>query len=348
MRKQFGTKPTAADRKRYADSPQWNGKCFVNSEVTTMDVNFRTLPEILYKQFCKKENREPSKKLSISPFSHDTFLHPDLGAKAIWYGHSAILLRLNRLNVFIDPMLGLNAAPISPFPVKRFSENTLDIIDNLPELDLVLISHDHYDHLDFDSIVKIRNKARHFCVALGVGRHLKGWGIEESKVTEFDWWEDKVVDDVRITFTPSRHFSGRGLMDNAMGLWGGWAFRTKSEHIWFSGDGGYGKHFVEIGKRLGPFDFGFMECGQYNERWHQIHMYPEESIQAAADAGARKIMPVHWGAFSLAQHSWTDPVERFVIAAENRDQDYCVPILGELFTLDSTQQTKWWGAIQKG
>jgi L-ascorbate metabolism protein UlaG (beta-lactamase superfamily) len=244
--------------------------------------------------------------------------------KALWYGHSAILMSINNLNLFIDPMLGPNAAPISPFSVKRFSDNTLNIIDDLPDIDLVLMSHDHYDHLDYSSILKLKLKTKHFYVALGVARHLKGWGIDESKITEFDWWDEKTFGDITITFTPTRHFSGRGLTDSAKSLWGGWTFKTPTENIWFSGDGGYGKHFLEIGKRLGPFDFAFMECGQYNELWHLIHMYP-----------------VHWGAFSLAQHSWTEPAERFVAEAKSKSISYCLPMLGELFDVGFEGIEEW-------
>ena len=331
MRKQFGSKPSSTDISKYSLSPQWNGKGFVNAVNTKIDVNFFTLPKLLYRQFCKKENREPATKLPSRPFNRVEFEKSDSCMKGIWYGHSAVLMRLDNAVVFIDPMLGPDAAPISPFSINRFSDNTLSIIDDLPEIDLVLISHDHYDHLDYASISKLSIKTKHFFVAMGVARHLKGWGIEASKITEFDWWDKRSFNEMEITFTPTRHFSGRGLRDNGKGLWGGWAFKTAQGKIWFSGDGGYGEHFKEIGKRLGPFDLAFMECGQYNELWHQIHMYPEESIQAAIDANAKKVIPVHWGAFSLAQHSWTDPAERFVNEAKNKGMDYCLPALGEVF-----------------
>ena len=342
MRKQFGTTPSKADLERYSRSPEWNGKIFLNTEPTTTNVTFWDMPKLLYKAFCKKEGREPRQRLPIRAFNKAEFEQPHHGMKAIWYGHSAILMRINNLSIFIDPMLGPNAAPISPFSVRRFSDNTLNLIDELPALDLVLMSHDHYDHLDFASISKLKAKVKHFYVALGVGRHLKGWGIEENKITEFDWWDQKTFDGIKITFTPTRHFSGRGLTDSAKSLWGGWTFKTSEENIWFSGDGGYGKHFTEIGERLGPFDFGFMECGQYNELWHLIHMYPEESVQAAIDAKTKKIMPVHWGAFSLAQHTWTEPADRFVAEAKAKDVKYCLPTLGEQFDVRCEEIEKWW------
>lgn len=344
MLKQFGAKPSASDIETYARSKQWNGKMFENIEPTKIDISFLTLPKLLYRQFCLRTNREPSEKLAIIPLDSRQFEQPGDNFKAIWFGHSAILMRMNNNNILIDPMLGPNAAP-RPFSVKRFSDHTLDIIDKLPLLDLVLISHDHYDHLDYESVLRINNKAKHFFVALGVGRHLKKWGIEESRITEFDWWDERVFNGVKITFTPSRHFSGRGIKDRSKSLWGGFVLTTGNENVWFSGDGGYGKHFAEIGKRLGPFDFAFMECGQYHELWHQIHMYPEETVMAAIDAGAKKIMPVHWAGFSLAQHSWKEPGERFVAEAIKKGIEYILPVLGEEINLQSDMKIKWWEGL---
>lgn len=343
MGKQFGGKATEEDIRKYARSKNWDGKKFVNLEETTMKISFQTLPKLLYKQFCEKEGREPAAKIPVLPFKKEAFLRPSATAKMIWYGHSVVLMRMNNKTLLIDPMLGGNAAPISPFAVSRFSDNTLNLIDNFPEIDLLLLTHDHYDHLDLDSIKKLQPKVKKYFVALGVARHLVKWGIDENDITEFDWWNQHNFDDINITFTPTRHFSGRGLRDRAKSLWGGWVFKTATENIWFSGDGGYGDHFKKIGERLGPFDFAFMECGQYNENWHQIHMYPEESVQAAADANANKITPVHWAGFSLAQHQWTEPAERFVAEARKQGREYIMPRLGQQFSAsDALANTSWW------
>ena len=342
MRKQFGAKAKKSDIEKYSKSKYWNGKIFENLEVTTMNISIQTLPKLLYKQFCKKEGRQPQKPLSIIPFNKEHFIEPYPSMRSIWYGHSAILMRLDNKTILIDPMFGSNAAPIAPFAVQRFSKNTLELIDEFPEIDLVLLSHDHYDHLDYDSIQKLKSKTKQFYVALGVKRHLVSWGIPENTITEFDWWDENPFGDIQITFTPTRHFSGRGLTDRAKSLWGGWALKTAKENIWFSGDSGYGEHFKEIGKRLGPFDFAFMECGQYNENWHQIHMYPEESVQAAIDATVKNMMPVHWAGFALAQHTWTDPVERFTQEATNKNYKYCLPQIGELFDANHSFTTTWW------
>jgi L-ascorbate metabolism protein UlaG (beta-lactamase superfamily) len=342
MRIQFGAKPSAKNIAKYSRSPQWQTDHFENLETTTMDVGLKNVPGLLYKQFFASNNRQPAKKIQVIPFDKVAFEAPSATIKACWFGHSALLLRINSLNILIDPMLGPNAAPISPFPVKRFSDDTLAIIDDLPEIDLALISHDHYDHLDYDSILKLKPKVKQFYVALGVARHLVKWGIDESKIKEFDWWDQQLFNDITIHFTPTRHFSGRGLKDRAKSLWGGWVFKTTTDNIWFSGDGGYGKHFIDIGERLGPFDFAWMECGQYNELWHLIHFYPEESVQAAIDAKAQKLMPVHWAGFALAQHSWTEPAERFIAAAKAAKLDYMMPKPGQIFNLTNELKEPWW------
>ncbi|MEQ8713045.1 MAG: MBL fold metallo-hydrolase [Cyclobacteriaceae bacterium] len=340
--KQFGVKATKEQISRYAQSPNWRDGKFQNLEETTMSINFQTLPKLLYKQFCERKEREPKRLIPVVPFNKESFLAPSDKAKVIWYGHSAVLMRINNKTLLIDPMLGPNASPIAPFATKRYSENTLALIDDFPTIDLLLLTHDHYDHLDLDSFKKLLPKVDKYFVALGTARHLIGWGADESKITEFDWWDDQEFEDIAVTFTPSRHFSGRGLTDRAKSLWGGWVFKTKTENIYWSGDGGYGDHFREVGDRLGPFDFGMMECGQYDENWHQIHMYPEEAVQAALDAGVKKVMAVHWAGFALAQHRWKDPIERFTAEAKDKKLNVLTPQIGEQFHYDDKTDSHWW------
>lgn len=342
MTKQFGAKVTKELEQRYGQSPQWDGKRFVNLEETGMDISPFQIPKLLYKQFFEKGGREPGSKLPILPFDKTAFLAPSEKMKFIWYGHSVLLLRISGKTILIDPMFGQNSAPISPFPIKRFSENTLAFIKDFPEIDLLLLTHDHYDHLDLDSMQLLFPKVKEYYVALGCARHLEKWGVKKELIKEFDWWDTTNFSRIVITFTPTRHFSGRGLSDRAKSLWGGWVLKNKTENIYFSGDSGYGKHFTEVGKRLGPFDFGFMECGQYNENWHEIHMYPEEAVQASIDALVNYMMPVHWAGFPLAQHHWKDPIERFVSEAERQNKKYVHPQLGELVTYATHTNSAWW------
>lgn len=339
----FGAKPSNQDIRQYEQSPNWYDGKFQNLEKTSMSISLSKIPGLIYKQFANRSDREPSDPIPVLPFERDNFLAPSDEVKFIWYGHSVVLLRIADKTLLIDPMLGPDASPIAPMSTKRYSTDTLNLIDEFPTIDLILLTHDHYDHLDLASIRKLKAKTRQFFVALGVKRHLVKWGINPELITEFDWWDhSEFAEKIHITFTPSRHFSGRGLTDRAKSLWGGWVFKTTNQNIWFSGDGGYGNHFREIGDKLGPFDFGFMECGQYNENWHQIHMYPEESVQAGIDAGARTIMPVHWAGFSLAPHTWTDPAERFYTEAKRKEIRATYPQLGQLNSVSDKLDEKWW------
>lgn len=346
MFKQFGGRITRHLKQQYSQSPNWREGKFMNLEETTMNVNLRTLPKILYKQFFEKNGREPEQPIPVMPFDKAAFLAPSDKAKFIWYGHSALLIRLNGKTILIDPMLGSDTAPIAPTATRRFSENTLELIKEFPEIDLLLLTHDHYDHLDLASFKLLMPKVKQYFVALGAARHLVSWGINASKIKEFDWWNNTEFEGIEITFTPTRHFSGRGLTDRAKSLWGGWALKTANESIYFSGDSGYGEHFKAVGEKLGPFDFGIMECGQYNENWHQIHMYPEESVQAATDAKVTKAMAVHWAGFALAQHHWKEPIERFTLAAKAAQLPLILPKIGEQFSVSDDKQAHWWETLK--
>ena len=339
---QFGGKVTKELQSRYEQSKNWKDGKFQNLEKTEMDISLWKLPEVIYKQLTK-EGQKPNANLPFIPFDKPAFLAPTEKAKFIWYGHSVVLMKLNGKTILIDPMLGSDTTPIAPVTNQRFSENSLSLIDSFPEIDLILLTHDHYDHLDFDSIQKLKHKTKKYFVALGLKRHLVRWGVEADLITEFDWWENALLEDIQITFTPTRHFSGRGLTDRAKCLWGGWVFETEKENIWFSGDGGYGEHFKNIGERFGSFDFAFMECGQYNDDWRPIHMFPDESVQAALDAQVKKAMPVHWAGFSLSyQHAWTDPAEEFVKFSKEKELEYLLPPLGKLFSYSDDITTEWW------
>lgn len=345
--KQFGGKVKKVDLEKYELSPNWKDGSFQNLEKTNLTGDLWNLPSIIYKQIKGKKGMYPKQTIPIVPFDLDAFMAPADEVKFIWYGHSVLLIRMNGKTLLIDPMLGSDTTPIAPITTKRFSENTLSLIDEFPTIDLVLLTHDHYDHLDFASIKKLNSKVKQFYVAIGVKRHLESWGVDADKILEFDWWDNREFESIEITFTPTRHFSGRGLTDRLKTLWGGWVFKTETENIWFSGDGGYGKHFKEIGEKLGPFDFGFMECGQYNEDWRPVHLFPDESVQAAIDAQVKKIMPVHCAGFALSYaHAWKEPIEEFIEAAESLETPFLIPKIGEIFTKSSVLNNRWWEDIK--
>lgn len=340
---QFGGKVTKNDIDKYQNSEHWKKGCFQNLEHTTLGAKLTDFPKIIYKQLSNRKVRIPQQPLPILPFDKESFLTPSNYAKFIWYGHSVVLIQIMGKTILIDPMLGPNTTPIAPITTKRFSIDTLDLIDEFPEIDLILLTHDHYDHLDFASIDKLRHKTKKYYVAMGVERHLKHWGIAEDRITEFDWWQKGMFEEIEITFTPTRHFSGRGLTDRSKTLWGGWAIKSPNQNIWFSGDGGYGSHFKTIGERLGPFDLGLMECGQYSEDWRSIHLFPEEAIKAAIDAKVGKVLPVHWAGFALSYaHTWQEPAKDFVKYAKASNLDYMLPKLGELLDTFSNTKDTWW------
>lgn len=343
---QFGGKVTQELKSIYSKSPNWKNGKFENLVETTMSVPFRKVPKLLFRAIFKAKGVMPKQDLPVLKFNNEQFLSPSEKTKMIWFGHSVVLFRMNGKTLLIDPMLGPNASPIAPFKTKRFSKNTIDIIDDLPEIDVMLITHDHYDHIDLASIKKLKLKTKQYFVALGVKRHLVSWGIDPELITEFDWWDNVNFSDISITFTPTQHFSGRGIRDRFMTLWGGWAFKTKSENIYFSGDGGYGNHFKEVGEKLGPFDFAFMECGQYNENWKQIHLHPNESVQAALDAKVNKATPVHWAGFCLSDHHWKEPMELFSNAANSKNLTLFDPQIGELFSLETELTSHWWEVVE--
>lgn len=341
--KQFGGRVTPALRRRYEQSENWRAGSFQNLETTDLTISLRDFPRVIYKQLTDRASRVPQNDLPVKPFDRQAFLAPADKAKFIWYGHSVVLLRMEGQTLLIDPMLGPDTTPIAPLPTKRFSANTLALIDDFPNIDLLLMTHDHYDHLDYQSIQKLKGKTKRYFVALGVKRHLVRWGVAPDLITEFDWWESQSLGNIEVSFTPTRHFSGRGLTDRAKTLWGGWVFKTIQEKLWFSGDGGYGTHFKTIGERLGPFDFAFMECGQYNDDWRPVHLFPDEAVRAAQEAGVQKAMPVHWAGFPLSyQHTWQEPAEDFVRFAQEQQLDFLLPRLGELCSAASILQEKWW------
>lgn len=339
---QLGGKLTEEYKERYAQSPNWKGGQFVNLTDTKTDIDFLSVPEMVYKTIVKGKERMPENKIAVQEFLRDDFINCADASNIVWFGHSAVLINMDGTNILIDPMLGPDASPVAPFRTPRFTSDTLPFVEELPEIDLVLLSHDHYDHLDMDSIKRLKGRVKEFYVALGIKRHLIEWGIDENIITEFDWWDEKKHSDVSITFTPSRHFSGRGLTDKQTSLWGGWVLINDKERIYFSGDGGYGPHFKKVGEKLGPFDFGLIECGQWDDLWKDVHMTPEESVQAALDARVKKAMPIHWGAFSLSHHPWKDPILRFIEHAKKHSLTICHSAPGAIFCSSNEEWPRWW------
>lgn len=341
---EFGGKPSKQDKERYIKSENYEEGKFQNLIETSMDMSFGETMSTMVDFIKGTPNGKPDHNLEVLDVSPKQWEANDSINRLIWFGHSAFLLKLDGKNILIDPMLGKVPAPHPLLGNDRYSKELPIEIEELPRIDAVLISHDHYDHLDYGSISKLKDKVNQFFVPLGIGAHLKSWGIEENRITEFDWWDELTYEHIQLAFTPSRHFSGRGLTNRFSTLWGSWVIKGKNENLYFSGDSGYGNHFKEIGKKYGPFDFAMMECGQYNQKWADIHMMPEETVLASKDVRANIAMPIHWAAFTLALHPWTEPVERFTKEANKLNQRVIVPKIGEEIILNAIESNykDWW------
>jgi L-ascorbate metabolism protein UlaG (beta-lactamase superfamily) len=338
---QFGGEPNNESLAKMQLSPNYNGNgTFNNLELTLASTGMKlsTIPKF----FTNGDNKVPEKELPQKKLSKTFFDNEPQQPRITWFGHSALFVEMDGMNIFIDPMLGEVPAPHPFLGNSRFNKKLPISIENLPEIDLVLISHDHYDHLDYGSIQQLKDKVKQFYVPLGIKAHLTEWGVSEEKIKEFDWWEMATINGIEFVSTPARHFSGRGFTRNNT-LWSSWVIKSENSSIFFSGDSGYGKHFKEIGEKYGPFDFSMMECGQYNEQWAHIHMTPEETIQASIDVQSKLMMPIHWGAFKLALHSWDDPIIRATNKAKELNTNITIPKIGESIILNEEFPTeKWW------
>lgn len=338
---QFGKSPSASQKAEYEKLDYYNNGKFLNLIETKMSIDFFKLMGLYMNPV---PNKKPSKNVDVIKLDSLTIVDNQIVDQLTWFGHSAFLLELDGKKILLDPMFGESPAPHPMLGPKRYSNELPIEIEKIPFIDFVLYSHDHYDHLDYESVLALKEKVGKFYVPLGLGNHLESWGVEKDKIHEFAWWDALHVKGIDLICTPARHFSGRGLFDRESTLWCSWVIKGDSKSIYFSGDGGYGPHFKEIGEKHGPFDISLMECGQYNEQWHAIHMMPEETVQAAADLNSRVFVPIHWGAFTLALHSWTDPVVRAKAEAEKQGVEMRTPRIGEVMKIDTTHfnSTQWW------
>ncbi|MCP5160867.1 MAG: MBL fold metallo-hydrolase [Hahellaceae bacterium] len=260
-------------------------------------------------------------------------------------GHSSILLKLQGEYWLIDPVFSKRASPSQHLGPKRFHQVPISA-QELPPLKGIILSHNHYDHLDKQTVLSLQAKTAHFYMPLGVAAIMARWGIPEGKLTEFDWWQTLAVDDVRLTATPTQHFSGRGLKDGNASLWCSWVIALPATRIFFSGDSGYFSGFKHIGDALGPFDLVIMETGAYDRFWPSVHMRPEESFQAFIDLKGRRLLPAHNGTFDLSFHPWYEPFERIHALAMASGVELLTPRMGEPVCLDRPQQTTaWWRAL---
>jgi len=286
------------------------------------------------------KDKNPIAPLPTIQFQGDTLTE----GKFVWLGHSTLLMNIEGLIVMTDPVFN-RASPVPIFGKPFAYEQPINIGD-LPKVDVVIISHDHYDHLDAKAIKDLSQSVDRFLVPLGVKAHLERWGVDANRINELDWHDSEDYKNIKFTLTPAQHFSGRGLTNRNSTLWGSWIVSSERIRAYFSGDGGYSETFKELGERYGPFDIAFIENGAYNTDWSQVHMFPHETVQANIDLKSNVLFPIHWSKFDLAFHPWDEPIIRITKEAEKRNINIATPMIGEVFDLTNLPKNPWWEALR--
>jgi L-ascorbate metabolism protein UlaG (beta-lactamase superfamily) len=314
-------------------------------------VSTAALVGLLKQQYSGTEMRTPPPScppvVRLAP--EDFKGRPAPGLRAFWFGHASVYLEIDGARVMTDPVLSDYASPFPGIGPKRFHPPPL-ALEALPKIDAVVISHDHYDHLDVPTVRRLAQSGTHFFVPLGIGAHLERWGVPGAQFTELDWWQSADIAGLKLTSTPARHYSSRGLRDGNATLWSSWSIAGPVHRAYFSGDTGFGPHFREIGERLGPFDLSLVKIGSYGpgQGWLDIHMDPEEAVKAHVAVKARRMLPVHWATFNLAFHAWDEPIQRALAAGRQQGIDLVTPRIGEVVAAGAVfTSVSWWDTCAK-
>jgi len=341
--KTFGENPSGTRLSDIEKSHNYKDRFFHNLSLTRLMADNSSLVKNLWKFMNKPKATIPPKPLPSVQTDLKTI--QSRNPVIVWFGHSSYFIRINGKNILVDPVFSGNASPFT-FGAKSFAGTDVYNVEDFPEIDILILTHDHYDHLDSKTILKLKPKVKHIVTSLGVGSHLIYWGFNENSFTEFDWWDHKMIDgDIDIIAVPARHFSGRSLVRNKT-LWSSFILISGGYRIFIGGDSGYDSHFRLIGEKYGPFDIALLESGQYNEQWPDIHMMPENTVQASRDLKASVLMPVHWGKFALGLHPWDEPVKRVLQKAKDLQVKVVTPLIGEPVILGETYPDKqWWNAL---
>ena len=336
----LGATPSGKRLERIRQSANYRDGTFHNLHPTEITLKETSFVKMMIEFFTKPKNTTPASPVP-SVRTDLKSLDSDVPT-VIWLGHSSYLIRYRNTTVLVDPVLGGSASPF-PFLVRSFPGSDIYTADDIPDIDITVITHDHYDHLDYKAIRALAPRTRVFCTSLGVGAHLEYWGVPGERIVELDWWEEmQAAEGIRLTALPARHFSGRTLKRNRT-LWSSFALKLDKYNLFLGGDSGYDTHFADIGKKYGGFDIAVLEIGQYGRNWPYIHTVPEEAVRATADLGAGMLLPVHWGKFALALHEWNEPIQRAVSAARRQGVNITTPMIGEPVVLTrSYPAAQWW------
>lgn len=342
----FGKLPSGTRAERINRSPNFKDGNFVNRIETKMLADDVSYFGLFFRYFSGGvPDQAPTRPLPTT--KTDLKSIPADQPTLIWFGHSSYLISIGGKKILADPVFSERASPVQYAGPKSYPGTMLYSLDEFPDLDVIVISHDHYDHLDIHTIKTLNEKTKMFCVPLGIGSHLEHWGVDPSKIREFDWWEgEEVLEGIKLTSTPARHFSGRGFTRNQT-LWSSFVLETGGFKLFIGGDSGFDDAFKEIGDKFGPFDLAMLECGQYDPQWPFIHMMPEETVSAAIDLKAKVFLPVHWGKFTLSNHPWRDPITRAVKSSLERGAKVTAPKIGEPIILGQSYPfQEWWNSSE--
>jgi L-ascorbate metabolism protein UlaG (beta-lactamase superfamily) len=342
----FGGKVSGLRLERVQASPRYVDGTFRNTHPASPGLKKGTALPTMGELFFGGQRRSPPAPLpSVSPLAYWSHT-PDTGLRATWLGHSTVLLEVDGTRVLTDPVWGQRASPVGFAGPRRFQPVPVSI-ERLPLIDAVVISHDHYDHLDYPTIVELAKRDVPFVTSLGVGAHLEAWGVGASRITELDWWESvEVGRGLTISAAPSQHFSGRGVGGRNATLWSSLVFQGPRHTAFFSGDTGLTPEYVEIARRFGPFDLVMLEVGAYHPAWGDIHLGPAGALDALSALGGGAFLPVHWGTFNLAVHAWDDPAESLLRLAPAQGARLVMPRLGEAVEPSRAELAHpWWRAV---
>lgn len=339
----FGFKPQDDGEKRVHASPNFSRGEFQNLSHTPQLAEGESMVKIMYRFFfgrsprSKPEQPLPSIKTNLKNLS-------PLENVVVWFGHSSYFIQADGKTILADPVFSGSASPVAG--TKAYSGADVYTADDMPPIDYLFISHDHWDHLDYKTVKALLPKVDRVITGMGTGAHLEFWGYSKDIISELDWYQSiSFKDGFSFTATPGRHFSGRSLKRNQT-LWISAVLQTPRFKLFLGGDSGFDTHFEEIGKRFGPFDLAILECGQYNPAWHYIHMMPEEVVTAAKQLVAKRLLPVHWAKFSLALHDWDEPIKRVTAEAARLHFPTVTPLIGQKLKLDEEfESTRWWEAL---
>ncbi len=337
----FGQMPKGIVLEKIKNSPNYKNGQFQNLSPTPDLTDGATYYSVMKEMLFEKSKRSKPSQVLISQKTDLKALNPSVDVM-IWFGHSSYFMQIEGKKILVDPVFSGAASPVK-FTTRSYKGSEIYEVSDFPEIDYLFITHDHWDHLDYETILKLKPKVRTVFCGLGVSLHLEKWGYNPEIIYEKDWNEEIILEGgFVVNTTPARHFSGRGLKRN-QSLWMSYILKTPTKKIFIGGDSGYDSHFKTIGEKFGPFDLAILECGQYNKSWKHIHMMPEEIIEAAKSLKATAIFPVHWGKFSLANHAWDEPINRITALSEKENIALITPMIGQKVNLDEKYiSSNWW------